>query len=98
MGQALTDYSDKGEVRDARVFCLKATMINIVGKIMLPDIPHSCQDEYAATRPETRKGEKRVVFAAVSAKGAVAAARVNVNAAGRVIDAIGVKHEKATPV
>jgi hypothetical protein len=80
MGQALTNYSDKGEVRDVRVFCLRATMINIVGKIMLPDIPRDCQDEYAATHSKFRRGEKSVVFAVVSVEEEMLRKRVNVNA------------------
>jgi hypothetical protein len=49
-----------------RAFCLKATMINIVGKFMLPDIPRGCQDEYAATRFKAQNEGKSLAFAEIS--------------------------------
>jgi hypothetical protein len=73
-------------------------MINIVGKIMLPDIPHGCQDEYAAIRSVDRARGKTLVFTGISGQGRPLAARVNLNTCGRAVSARSVKREKATHV
>jgi hypothetical protein len=73
-------------------------MFVIVGKIMLTDIPRSCQDEYAATRGTTRKEMKRGVFAVIFRKGRALTVHVNLNTGGAATAVGSVKRKKATPV
>jgi hypothetical protein len=73
-------------------------MINIVGKVMLADIPRGCQDEYAAVPVETRRGEVSRISTWSYGERPAVTIRVNLNREGRAIDARGVKQEKATPV
>jgi hypothetical protein len=57
-------------------------MTNIVGKIMLPDISHGCQDEYAAMLKKTRRETEIAIFTTVSGKRRAMTPHVNLSARG----------------
>ncbi len=54
-------------------------MINIVGKVMLADIPRGCQDEYAAIFVKTPAGGVSPGFAGISGNQTAATIHVNLN-------------------
>jgi hypothetical protein len=73
-------------------------MTNIVGKIMLTDMPRGCQDEYAAICRMAQTGAKSPVFTGIFGKERWLTLHVNLNRGGTAASAGSVKREKATPV